>query len=370
MANESGEQQDTAKRSEDLGSRLSYKFMRLRERIRERIERGEISGKLPGERALARRFKVNAKTLSRALTDLAAEGLLERTKGLGTWVRDPAPIPPAEATVRVLHAAASLDPHYLALLTESDIQSVEMRTAEVGLNVEAAASLLRRFAESRAPVDNGFASFTLIVDAEYENLSNLDITQLIRKLEEVTGVRVGSGSGIDIRRGSIEVTFSFEDKERVAVLLKMVQEHPQRFLEYAQEFQIMSVRIAGLADELKELAVQKDGTLSNVPQAASTASSPLFMPRRLKEACLRIYRARRALSSGEVFDQATWKVRENLNRNHAVKTLLSGLRQGMLVEHDDRTFSLTQAALDYLMANEALDVADIDREHQERLRSA
>jgi hypothetical protein len=73
------------------GRRLSYKFQRLRERIREAIGTGELAGKLPGERVLARRFKVNAKTLSKALTDLAAEGLLERNIGLGTFVRDSNP---------------------------------------------------------------------------------------------------------------------------------------------------------------------------------------------------------------------------------------------------------------------------------------
>lgn len=67
--------------------RLSYKFQRLRERLREAIETGVLQGKLPGERALARQFRVNAKTLSKALTDLAAEGLLERTIGRGTFVR-------------------------------------------------------------------------------------------------------------------------------------------------------------------------------------------------------------------------------------------------------------------------------------------
>src|SRR5213075_434592 len=51
----------------------------------------EHSGKLPGERELARRFKANPKTLSKALTDLAAEGLLERSIGRGTYVKGTAP---------------------------------------------------------------------------------------------------------------------------------------------------------------------------------------------------------------------------------------------------------------------------------------
>jgi hypothetical protein len=72
---------------------MSYKFQRLREKIRRAIEAGELNGKLPGERALARRFHVNAKTLSKALTDLAAEGLLDRSIGRGTYVRGSAPLP-------------------------------------------------------------------------------------------------------------------------------------------------------------------------------------------------------------------------------------------------------------------------------------
>src|SRR5271155_4836453 len=70
---------------------MSYKFQRLRERIRHAVGIGELAGKLPGERDLARRFHVNAKTLSKALTDLAAEGLLSRSIGRGTFVRSDVP---------------------------------------------------------------------------------------------------------------------------------------------------------------------------------------------------------------------------------------------------------------------------------------
>src|SRR5476651_1973325 len=66
---------------------LSYKFQRLREKLRQAIASGELTGKLPGERSLAKRFHVNAKTLSKALTDLAAEGLLDRSIGRGTFVK-------------------------------------------------------------------------------------------------------------------------------------------------------------------------------------------------------------------------------------------------------------------------------------------
>jgi hypothetical protein len=81
----------TAPRSSKREDGLSYKFQRLRERLRSAVSSGELKGKLPGERSLARRFHVNAKTLSKALTDLAAEGLLDRSIGRGTYVKEQNP---------------------------------------------------------------------------------------------------------------------------------------------------------------------------------------------------------------------------------------------------------------------------------------
>ncbi|MGA3068392.1 MAG: GntR family transcriptional regulator [Tepidisphaeraceae bacterium] len=99
---------------------MSYKFQRLREKIRQAVESGELSGKLPGERELARRFHVNAKTLSKALTDLAAEGLLSRSIGRGTFVRGPgssaaAPIEGAWLLVVDTNVDAQLIYHLKAL---------------------------------------------------------------------------------------------------------------------------------------------------------------------------------------------------------------------------------------------------------------
>jgi hypothetical protein len=81
---------------------MSYKFQRLRERLRASIASGEFAGKLPGERALAARFDVNAKTLSKALTDLAAEGLLDRSIGRGTYVKGTLPAAPVQQRWLVL----------------------------------------------------------------------------------------------------------------------------------------------------------------------------------------------------------------------------------------------------------------------------
>lgn len=91
-------------------TRLSYKFQRLREKLRAAIDNGELSGKLPGERSLARRFHVNAKTLSKALTDLAAEGVLDRSIGRGTFVKGSVPKGAAPARWLII-----CDPDQMAL---------------------------------------------------------------------------------------------------------------------------------------------------------------------------------------------------------------------------------------------------------------
>lgn len=73
---------------------LSYKYQRLRERLRSAVKTGELTGKLPGERELARRYAANAKTINKALNDLAMEGLILRHVGRGTFVAGTGPVRP------------------------------------------------------------------------------------------------------------------------------------------------------------------------------------------------------------------------------------------------------------------------------------
>ncbi len=94
-------------------SETSYKFQRLREKLRSAIASGELSGKLPGERALAKRFHVNAKTLSKALTDLAAEGLLDRSIGRGTFVKGTVPAATGGERWLLLHDSDDSDAQFL-----------------------------------------------------------------------------------------------------------------------------------------------------------------------------------------------------------------------------------------------------------------
>ena len=127
-------------------ARMSYKFQRLREKLRQAVSTGELTGKLPGERALAKRFHVNAKTLSKALTDLAAEGLLDRSIGRGTYVKGSAPAPSAPARWLVL--CEETDDASMACLLE------QIRRSDADLHVATSASV----SEMRPSFLNGFGA--------------------------------------------------------------------------------------------------------------------------------------------------------------------------------------------------------------------
>jgi|GEM_PF-1038717 len=79
-------EKDIASIAPTSNTKLSYKYQRLRERLRQAVQDGEWSGKLPGERRLAKCYRANAKTINKALNDLALEGLLVRHIGRGTFV--------------------------------------------------------------------------------------------------------------------------------------------------------------------------------------------------------------------------------------------------------------------------------------------
>lgn len=69
-------------------------YARIKSALRERIERGELSpgDRVPSENQLVAEFAVSRMTARRALLELADEGLLQRTQGLGSFVADLRPV--------------------------------------------------------------------------------------------------------------------------------------------------------------------------------------------------------------------------------------------------------------------------------------
>jgi GntR family transcriptional regulator len=77
----------------DRGSSVPL-HLQLRRRLREAIVAGELAtgDSLPGELALAERFRLSRATVRQALAGLESDHLIERRKGSGTFVREqPAP---------------------------------------------------------------------------------------------------------------------------------------------------------------------------------------------------------------------------------------------------------------------------------------
>jgi DNA-binding LacI/PurR family transcriptional regulator len=150
----------------DLAS-LSYKYQRVRERLRQAVEKGEMMGKLPGERELSRRYGANPKTINKALTDLATEGLLVRHIGRGTFVARSAPAgsqdgPAAQLTFGYLVPAEGMRPCAAELwkLTAAAFErrghSLELMTVPVDSSTELSG---RKLSADRLRAFDGLALF-------------------------------------------------------------------------------------------------------------------------------------------------------------------------------------------------------------------
>jgi len=61
-------------------------WLQLAELLHDRIERGELTGRLDAETSLARRYGISRDTVRHALARLAEDGLIQSTRGRGTFV--------------------------------------------------------------------------------------------------------------------------------------------------------------------------------------------------------------------------------------------------------------------------------------------
>jgi GntR family transcriptional regulator len=62
-------------------------YVQLAAILRARIEAGEITARLPGERALQQEFGLAPVTIRKAVRLLRDEGLIRTVAGMGTFVR-------------------------------------------------------------------------------------------------------------------------------------------------------------------------------------------------------------------------------------------------------------------------------------------
>jgi len=81
-------------------------YVQIGVRVREQLARGDlkVGEKLPSARDLAARLSVNPNTVVHAFERLEADGVIETRRGLGTFVREDAPV--AEMRAEILRRAA------------------------------------------------------------------------------------------------------------------------------------------------------------------------------------------------------------------------------------------------------------------------
>ena len=68
-------------------------WMQLAEILRDRIRKGEITNRLPGERSLQQEFGLAPVTIRKAVRKLAEEGIVQTTPGMGSFVVKASPEP-------------------------------------------------------------------------------------------------------------------------------------------------------------------------------------------------------------------------------------------------------------------------------------
>lgn len=71
---------------EPLNSSPENKYFGIKEKILEKISSGDYSEKLPSGKFLAEEFSANIKTIDKAIKSLEEDGILQRSKGKGTFI--------------------------------------------------------------------------------------------------------------------------------------------------------------------------------------------------------------------------------------------------------------------------------------------
>lgn len=119
-------------------------YVRIREYIRKRISSGEWSPgtTVPTEAALMERFGVSRMTAHRAVRELTAEGLLERTPGRGTFVAELHPIS-SFLRVRPIHEEIVERGHRHDTDVLKTVREKATRDVAVALEIERGAPVFR-----------------------------------------------------------------------------------------------------------------------------------------------------------------------------------------------------------------------------------
>ena len=93
-------------------ARTGPPYLRIKDELKRALGRGRYppGARMPSEAELVARFRVSRMTVSRALRELADEGLVERVQGLGTFAAQPHRVS-STLTIRDIHEAIEARGH-------------------------------------------------------------------------------------------------------------------------------------------------------------------------------------------------------------------------------------------------------------------
>ncbi len=130
---------------QSVNSSGTAKYEMIREQLRQRISSGRYTGKLPGERVLAREFDVNFLTVRKSMPELVEEGLIERISGKGTFVKRPR---------KLAHTLSAIFSSSQGPIHSVLIHSIEEAAAKHGFDM-----IFKATDNERRPVSEIFGSF-------------------------------------------------------------------------------------------------------------------------------------------------------------------------------------------------------------------
>jgi GntR family transcriptional regulator len=105
-------------------------FEQIGTNVRRLLARGELrpGEKLPSARDLAEALSVNPNTVVHAYAELESQGIIEKRRGLGTFVREDAPVKPMKAEMLKASAKAFVN-DVAALGVDRDEASAAVKEA-------------------------------------------------------------------------------------------------------------------------------------------------------------------------------------------------------------------------------------------------
>ncbi len=152
--------------------------------VRQRVETGEYTGKIPGERALASEFGVHVITVNKAITSLVKKGLLRRVRGKGTFVnhsgRPEAAVKPLKSLVNLYLPCTAHTFSDFAANLRARLLEKRLLCAVVDTNAEMISKQDYRLleqamcAQQQAAIVFGFANFPFeLLNRHQEHFRNL-----------------------------------------------------------------------------------------------------------------------------------------------------------------------------------------------------